>query len=88
MKLVTLSSKNQITIPKEMLIKLGSLKGRRLLMELKNNELTLKPLSKSIVEETAGSLSSYVPLNKRGQSFKTIMRETKRKVAEHLAKNL
>lgn len=88
MKLVTLSSKNQITIPKDALQRLSLLPQKKLLIEYKDKELILKPLTASIVEQTAGSLKSYVPKNKRGKSFKIIMEETKRKAAKYLAGNL
>lgn len=88
MKIVTLSSKNQITIPKEAISQFGPLATRRLLMEFKGNQLVLKPLAVSIVKETAGSLRSYIAKKKRGKSFKSIMEETKRKAAKDLAKNL
>lgn len=85
MKLVTLSSKNQITIPKETVDQLQLLVTRKLILEYKNETIVLKPLKRSIVEQTAGSLSRYVSKKKLGKSFKSIMEETKRKAAKELA---
>lgn len=88
MKIVTLSSKNQITIPKEVVQRLELLTTRKLLIEYNDKEVILKPLTSSIVEQTAGSLTKYIPKNKLGKSFKTIMEITKRKAAKEIAQNL
>lgn len=86
MKIITLSSKNQITIPKEAVEQLQLLNTRKLILEYKNKEIVLKPLKISIVEQTAGSLTKYIPKNKLGKSFKTIMEVAKIKAARELAK--
>ncbi len=88
MKIVTLSSKNQITIPKDAVERLDLLATRRLLIEYNDKEVVLKPLTSSIVEQTADSLTKYVSKDKLGKSWKIIMKVTKKKVAEKLAKNL
>ncbi len=88
MKIVTLSSKNQVTIPKEALTYFGLTPNRKLLIEYKKRELILKPLTSSIVEETAGSLTNLVSKNKKNNSFKVILKETKRKTAKKLVKSL
>lgn len=88
MRVVTLSSKNQVTIPKEMLMHLELLPRKKLLIEHKEKEIVLRPLTSSIVEETAGSLANFVPKNKKRKSFQSILKETKKITARQLAKNL
>ena len=88
MRIVTLSSKNQITIPKEAVQRLDLLATRKLLIEYNDDRVILKPLTSSIVEQTAGSLKQYVPKSKIGKSFKTIMEITKRKAAKELAEKI
>ena len=88
MKIVTLSSKNQITIPKEALEELQLIPQRKLLIRYQKDKIVLEPIRKSIVEETAGSLKKYIPKNKLGKSWATIKEETKRKTAKKLALSL
>lgn len=88
MKIVTLSSKNQITIPKEAVDRLELLPRRKLFMTYQQDKIILQPLRKSIVDQTAGSLTRYVAKNKLGKSWKTILSETKKKTARKLAQSL
>lgn len=85
MKIATLSSKNQITLPQAMTLLLGVKPTQKLTIEYQKNEIVLRPLTSSIVEQTAGSLTKYVAPSKLGKDFATIMRETKKKAARHLA---
>lgn len=85
MKIVTLSSKNQITIPKDMLGYLGIQKQSKLMIDYRENEMVIKPLRSSIVSQTAGSLTKYVAKNKLGKSWNEIMKQTKNIVAKKLA---
>lgn len=86
MRVVTVSSKRQITLPAELLVQLGIEPSNKIIIEKEKDIITLRPLKTSIVEEVAGSLSKFVLPSKRGRSFSEIMEETKRIVAKKLAK--
>lgn len=85
MRIVTISSKRQITLPAAMLSQLGIGPNTKVLIEEKEHNITLKPIKTSIVDQVAGSLSKFVPPSKRGRPFSEIMEETKRIVAKKLA---
>lgn len=85
MRIVTLSSKHQITIPKALLKQLQVAPRSKLLIKAENDAIMVKPLKKPIADELAGSLTKYVHPSKIGVSFDLIMEETKRKVAKKLA---
>lgn len=85
MRVVTISSKRQITLPSEMLFQLGIGPNAKLLIEEEKDSITLKPIKKSMVDELAGSLNKYVHPSKIGVSFETIMEEARKKVAKDLA---
>ena len=70
MKLVTISSKRQITIPKDLLESLGLEAGDKAVLQRQKAYLSVKPVGKSIVEQTAGSLSKYIHPSKLGKSLK------------------
>lgn len=86
MKIVTVSSKRQITIPKDLLVGLNLQPRARLILEEENGALMMKPLRKSVVEQTAGSLTPYVSSAKFGLALAKIIKETKRKTAAKLVK--
>lgn len=88
MKIVTVSSKRQITIPADMLLELGAGKKSRLLVQRENGNIVLTPIKKSIVDELGGSLYKYIDPSKRGIPFSKIMEETKRITAKKLAEKL
>lgn len=88
MKIVTISSKRQITIPNDYLLSLDLEPRARLIMKFENGTLLMKPLKTSIVEQTAGSLKKYVSPSKLKMSFFKILQETKKKTAKRLAKKL
>ena len=85
MKIVTLSSKRQITIPKHILGDRILLPGDRLIIQKEQYGLSIKPLGTSVVRETAGSLGQYISSAKRGVSLAEILRETKKKTSKKLA---
>lgn len=85
MRIVTLSSKNQIALPYAMTSLLGLKPKQKIMIEFVDNEIVLRPLTTSIVEQTAGSLTQYVSPSKLGKDFTTIMSETKKKTARYLA---
>lgn len=87
MRVVTISSKQQITIPKEFLLVLGLKHQGKFILEAQEEVLVMRPLKTSIVEQTAGSLTNSVSPSKLGASFSTILKATKKKTAAKLAKN-
>lgn len=86
MKIVTLSSKRQITIPKYILEDRILRPGDRLIIQREQDGLLIKPIGTSVVRETAGSLGQYIPSVKRGVSLSVILRETKKKTSKKLAR--
>lgn len=87
MKLSTLSSKNQITIPAHLLTHLSIKPGSKLLIDSLDDILIIKPLKTSIVEGLAGSLTKHVDPSKLGVSFDQIMAETKKVISKKLEPN-
>lgn len=85
LRLVTLSSKNQITLPSELIGYLKIEPRTQLLLESVKGEIRVKPLKPSIVGKTAGSLTKHVVKSKLGVPFAKIMTETKRIVTKELA---
>ena len=63
----TLSSKNQITIPKFLLDLINVKSGIQFLISEEDQTLTMKPIKTSLVDELAGSMS--VPKRLRGIPF-------------------
>lgn len=88
MNIVTISSKNQITIPKDILTALFLSQKEKLLVEKKEEAIILRPLRKSVVQLTAGSLTKYVSPSKLKKTLKEIEKETKKKVAYKIARSL
>ena len=86
MKVVTISSKRQITLPKKGLEPLGVGPKSKLTVQIQDQGILLKPLEGSLVDQVAGSLTNYVPVSKRGVSFQTVYKETKRITARKIAK--
>lgn len=66
----TLSSKNQITLPKFLLDMINAKSGIQFLISEKNETLTMRPIKTSIVSELAGSV--VIPKNKIGVPFEKI----------------
>lgn len=86
MKIATISSKGQITIPKDIQRSLNVGQGSKVMLYPDRNVLMIKPLTNSIVEQTAGSLQSYIPKDKFALPFSKIKEETQKLVAFELAK--
>lgn len=80
-----LSSKGQITIPKEMQLMLNIGHRSKLALYPQNDVLIIKPLRSSIVEQTAGSLKNYIPQGKTGIPFSKVRSETQKIAAKKLA---
>lgn len=85
MRIVTLSSKHQITIPTALLEQLQVYPRSKLLITAEKDTIVVKPLKKSVVDELAGSLTKYVHPSKLGVPFDVIMDETRKIVAKKLA---
>lgn len=85
MKLVTVSSKRQITLSKSDLDELQVLPGGKLIAEKfeKGIYLTAAPLS--VVDEVAGSLRPYISKDKLNTSDEEIMTSTRKLVAKKIA---
>lgn len=86
MRVASISSKQQITLSKDELSALGLGKGAKVLVLKKEGVLSIKPISVSIVEQVAGSLTKYVDKSKLGKPFSEILEVTKKRAAAHLAK--
>lgn len=70
MNIATVSSKRQITIPKSLLEAIGIYPLGKITLEKDRKMIVLKPLTKSIIEQTAGSLRKYVDPSLLGKSIK------------------
>ena len=81
--LATITSKNQLTIPKEVMNALNLGKVRRVLISVEDKNLVVKPLV-SRVESLAGSLS-HLSFEKP-VDFKQVRKETRKIVAAKIAK--
>lgn len=86
MKIVKISSKRQITLPKQVLTDLNIAPRGKLMIDTVRGTAVLRPL-KSVAEEISGSLTPYIDRSKLGVSFDKIMEETKKEVAKKFAKN-
>lgn len=84
MKYTLLSSKGQITIPKQIQQELNIGYRSRLVLYPQKDGLLIKPLKTSVTEQTAGSLTHLVPKNKRGIPYSKVLEETKKIVAREL----
>lgn len=80
----TISSQNQITLPKFILKILGLSSGDKLLLQVEEKMLVAKPAGKSIIETLAGSLN--VSASKRGLPFKKVRAETEELAAKEIVK--
>ncbi|MBI3955543.1 AbrB/MazE/SpoVT family DNA-binding domain-containing protein [Candidatus Gottesmanbacteria bacterium] len=87
MQIATISSKRQLTLPKEMLLKLGLDPGSKVILQEREEEIFIRSLKKSIVEDLAGSLTRFISSDRLGVSFEKIMQATKLKTAGKLNKS-
>ncbi len=85
MLITTISSQNQITLPKAILTCLGLNSGDKLLVRTEENQIILESLGKSVVDQVAGSLK--VAAHKRGVSYRKALKTTKRLAVQELIKN-
>jgi bifunctional DNA-binding transcriptional regulator/antitoxin component of YhaV-PrlF toxin-antitoxin module len=87
MKIATVSSKGQITIPKDFLeniLHIGY--GSKVLLSPDKDALRIQPLKRPIVEQTAGSLKKFVDPKLLGTPFAKAREETQRLAAADLEK--
>jgi len=85
-KVVTISSKGQITLPAVFLRNLNLKPKTKVILEQSSESLIIKPVKGSIIEQLAGSLSQFVPKEKLGKSWKEVKHETMKMVAAEIAK--
>lgn len=85
MKIATISSKGQITIPKDVQKMMNVTYGSKVMLYPDKDMLMVKPLRKSLVEQTAGSLAHLIPPEKRGIPWSKVIKETQKIVAKKLA---
>ncbi|MEK7526670.1 MAG: AbrB/MazE/SpoVT family DNA-binding domain-containing protein [Patescibacteria group bacterium] len=85
MKVVTISSKRQITLPKSFMEVLGLEPNDQAIIRHENRKIIFEPMEKSIVEQTAGSLYGYIHPSKRGASIETIMKVANKAKAKYAA---
>ncbi|HRN70754.1 MAG TPA: AbrB/MazE/SpoVT family DNA-binding domain-containing protein [Candidatus Woesebacteria bacterium] len=89
MKIATVSSKGQITIPQDMLKNILNISyGSKVILSPDKNTLTIRPLTQSIVEQTAGSLKKFVDPKLLNISFEKVREETQRIAAEEIVKKI
>lgn len=81
--LATITSKNQLTIPKEVTKILNWKNVRKVLVTVQGEEMVVKPLA-SRVDLLAGSLAKYA--KGKTNNFKKVRQETERIIAEEIAK--
>lgn len=86
MKIATVSSKGQITLPRSLLRDVNITLKSKVLIKRSNGFIVIQPIKKSVVEETAGSLAKYIPKEKRGVPFAKIREITQKLAAEELVK--
>jgi bifunctional DNA-binding transcriptional regulator/antitoxin component of YhaV-PrlF toxin-antitoxin module len=87
MRMSSISSKGQLTIPRDVQLRIGLIPNSKVMMYDESNEmLMIKPMKTSVVDQTAGSLGAYVSFSKRGKDFSVIEKEMKKKAAAILAK--
>ena len=74
--MITITSKNQITIPKYIVDELNAEMGDKLIVSLKDNLITLRPI-KSVMDDLYGSLS--IPKHLKGKDIDEVINESKLK---------
>lgn len=82
--LATITYKNQLTIPKEIIKALGLGRIRRVLISVRGKQIAIKPLE-SKVNELAGSLS-HLSSAKKPTDLRKVRKKTQELVAAEIAK--
>lgn len=86
MKIATISSKGQITLPRSFMRELQMQPRQKVFIEKDNDRIKIRPIPSSIAEKLAGSLKKHIHPSKLGVPWEVVMQETKKRVAEKLAK--
>ncbi|PIR42533.1 hypothetical protein CO058_03535 [candidate division WWE3 bacterium CG_4_9_14_0_2_um_filter_35_11] len=76
MQTVTITSKNQITIPKYIVNEINAEMGDKLIVSLKDNLIILKP-TKSVMDDLYGSVST--PKHLKGKDIDEVIKASKLK---------
>lgn len=85
MKLLTVSSKRQITLSKSDLDELVIQPGDKVLLQKQANGFYLSPAADSVVEEVGGVLRPYIARDKLNSTNDRMMDSTRKIVAKKLA---
>lgn len=85
MAIGTVSSQNQITLPRAITRSLGIMPSDKVYVRQERERIIVEPLKKSVVDDTYGVLRDKIAPRKRGKSMKEIVAKTKKIVAEKLA---
>lgn len=85
MKIATISSKGQITLPRSLLRELNIRPKQKVFIQRENGAFLITPIKKSITEELAGSLTKYIHPSKLGVPFEEVRRKTQELAAKELA---
>lgn len=86
MKIATISSKGQLTIPKYVQDMMNITYGSKVMLYPDKDILLIKPLKNSLTQQTAGSLKKYSNPKKLGVPFSKVREETQKIAAKELAK--
>jgi AbrB family looped-hinge helix DNA binding protein len=87
MKIVTVSSKGQITIPKDILENILNITyGSKVILDSDKDVLMIKPLKHSLVDQTAGSLKKFVDPRLLNIPFVKVREETQKLAVAELEK--
>lgn len=82
----TLSSKNQVTIPKKLLNLYGAKPGDKIRFIKEDGKILLEPLKQSKVSKIAGSLTKYAKPDYFGKSWGYLMDKAKEDHVSYLVK--
>lgn len=88
MRVTNFSTKQQLTFSKQELEILGLKNKGQVLIQREKDMLIIKPVKSSIVDQTAGSLTKYIPRSLQGIPFQKILMDTKKKTAKKLATHI
>jgi AbrB family looped-hinge helix DNA binding protein len=83
--IVYLSAKAQFTIPQPLRRHLGVQPGSKLELIVRDRDLLIRPIRRSVAAATAGSLRRYVAKDKLGRSWEEIIETTKTMVSREQA---
>lgn len=88
MKLATISSKNQITLPVNIMNTVGLTAKSRVFIRVKGDQVVIEPQRQSVVESVGGSLNQYVTPDRLGKTTKEIEEIAFTRAAEEMARKM